>query len=381
MKSIIKLSLCIFLSVLIFLALPSQVNAAPLFANPESQTYSDKVVFGDTFVLGSGEVLDGNLTILGGTVTLEANSRVTGNVVLLGGTLNVNGNILGNLNTLGGSLFLESQAVIDGNLSMIGGSLHRDSQAQVLGQTLNGGINPFNFNLPDLPFTYNPFSGFQPIFNLFSTFINIIIMAALAILVVLIWPRPSERVAHAVGSQPLITGGLGLLTAIVLPALLIVLLVTIILIPASFLGFLVLGVAVLFGWFAVGLEVGKRIAELFKQTWQPALSAGIGTLAITFIASFIGSVPCVGWLVPFLIAVVGLGGVVITRFGSQTYPTSNQISSPVGGVPATPPPPAPSSTPEPPTPPASSTDDQEAVDSTNHPSDEDINTNPDDSSL
>ncbi len=338
MKSINKLILCFFLLTMALFALPGQVNAAPLPANSQSQSYSDKVVFGDTFFLMSGDVLDGNLTILGGTVTLENNSEVTGDVVLLGGTLNANGNIMGNLSTLGGSLFLGDQAIIHGNLSMLGGGLHRSSQSQVLGQTVNGGINPFNINLPSLPFNINLFSGFQSLFTVFRTFVNIIILSALALLVVLVWPRPTERVAQAIGTQPVITGGLGLLTAVVLPALLIVLLITIILIPVSLLGFLALGIAILFGWFGVGLEVGKRLGDLLKVNWQPALLAGMGTLTISLIASFIGAIPCVGWLVPFLIAMVGLGGVIITQFGSKFYPPSTPVTGSMMVTPGSTPP-------------------------------------------
>jgi hypothetical protein len=328
MRNLIKLILCLSFIALVGLAFPVHANAEALPAQPQGNTYNDKIVFGDTFTLGSGDILDGNLTVFGGVITLENGSAVKGNVVLMGGTLNADGDISGNLNTLGGSLFLADQTVIHGNLSMLGGTLHRSAGAQILGQVINGGVGPFNLSLPRLPFELNLWSGFQPFFNLFRTLINVLVLAALAILVVLLWPHPTDRIAQAVGAQPVITGGLGLLTVVVLPALLIILLITIILIPVSILGFLALGIAALFGWIAVGLEVGKRIAPMFKQEWQPAISAGVGTLVISLISSFIGAIPCVGWIVPFLIGIIGLGGVIITRFGSQTYPLAIPPSGP-----------------------------------------------------
>jgi hypothetical protein len=323
MKSIKTLVLCLILGLLVMFAMPAPVNAAPLLSNAMSQTNSDKVVFGDTYTLSTGDVLNGNLTVLGGTATLETGSQVQGDVVLLGGTLNANGGISGNLSTLGGTLFLGDQAVVHGNLSMLGGTLHRSGSAQVLGQTVNGGLSPFNVNLPNFPFQIDVFSGFQSLFNFFRTLINMIILSALSMLVVLVWPRPTERVARAIGVQPIITGGLGLLTAVVLPALLIIMAITIILIPVSLLGFIALGIAILYGWFAAGFEVGRRMAQLFKQEWQPAIAAGLGTLTISVIATFIGAIPCIGWLIPFLIAMIGLGGVIITRFGTQFYPPTN----------------------------------------------------------
>ena len=329
MKHIIKLILCMTVIALIGLAYPVHVNAAALSSPPQINTYTDKVVLGDTFTLASGETIDGNLIICGGVVALENGSAVKGNVILLGGTLNANGDVSGNVNSLGGSLFLDDQAVIHGNLSLLGGTLHRSGGAQVSGQVINGGIGPLNFTIPNSPLQMNLGSGFQSLFSLFRTMVNVLVLAALAILVVLLWPRPTDRVAQAVGSQPVVTGGLGLLTLVVLPALLIILLITSILIPVSLIGFLGLGIATLFGWVAVGLAVGKRLAILLKQEWQPAISAGIGTLIVTLISSLIGAIPCIGWVVPFSIGIIGLGGVLITRFGSQSYPSANSLSGPM----------------------------------------------------
>jgi hypothetical protein len=107
---------------------------------------------------------------------------------------------------------------------------------------------------------------------------------------------------------------------VVIPTLLILLTITIILIPVSLLGVLVVIVAVLFGWIALGLEVGRRIADVFKVHWHDALLAGLGTLVLSLVVNGIGAVPCIGWVAPFLVGLFGLGGVIITRFGSQAYP-------------------------------------------------------------
>jgi hypothetical protein len=316
MKHVTRLILFIFLAFTVALALPNSVQAA--------DAADDKVVFGDTYTLASGQTLNGNLAVLGGTATLEAGSTVNGDVALMGGTLEISGTVSGNVSTLGGTLFLDDGAVIEKDVSMMGGTLHRSENAQIRGSLVNGGFRPFQFNLPNLPINWSFSNGFPwtPIWNFFSTLFSTLVVAALAVLVVLLWPHPTERVARAVVAQPAVTGGLGLLTVIVLPAMLILLMITIILIPFSLLGLLVLGLALLFGWIAVGLEIGNRIAGLFKQQWNPALTAGLGTLVIGLIASGVGWIPCVGWLVPFIAAMVGLGGVVVTRFGTQLYPST-----------------------------------------------------------
>jgi hypothetical protein len=325
MKTIFKLLVVLSLTLLLVIALPKPVFAATTSAQVENQLFNDRIVFGDTYTLTSGSTQNGSLTIFGGVVSLETGSTVTGDVVILGGTLNANGEIQGNLNSLGGSLFLGDSAVVDGDLSMLGGSLHQADGAQVMGEVVNGGVGSVNVSVPTLnsgsTFFSNLVSTLKPLFNFLGTLVNSLILAALAMLVVLIWPQPSDRIAQSIAAQPLIAGGLGLLTIIVLPALLILIIITIILIPVTILGFLLLGIATLFGWIAVGLEVGKRIVQLFKQEWHPAVTAGLGTLVITLLASFIGTIPCIGWIVSFLITIIGLGAVILTRGGTQVYPS------------------------------------------------------------
>jgi hypothetical protein len=74
-----------------------------------------------------------------------------------------------------------------------------------------------------------------------------------------------------------------------------------------------------FGWIALGLEVGKRLAIALNQEYQPVVMAGLGTLVLSLVVNGINFIPCVGWFAPFLVSAVGLGGVILSRFGTQTY--------------------------------------------------------------
>ena len=112
---------------------------------------------------------------------------------------------------------------------------------------------------------------------------------------------------------------MGLLTLIAVPALLVLLAITICLIPFSVLGFLLFGVSVAFGVIALGLEVGVRLGQAFQRAFHPAAAAGLGTLLLALVVGGIGLIPCVGWIAPTLTAALGAGAVVLTRFGSRTY--------------------------------------------------------------
>jgi hypothetical protein len=271
--------------------------------------------------------LNGNLTIMGGAVTLENQSHVTGNVASLGGALQINGTVNGNVSIMGGSVSLGSTAVVHGNITTMGGTLSQSAGSHIDGRVVNGQVNPFSLVFPHGFPASNIFSNiFRPSGSFFSYIGNALLLAALGMLVVMFLPKPTERVAQALLAQPVTTGGLGLLSAIVIPVILLLLTITIILIPATLLGILLTAAALLFGWIAMGFEVGKRLAGAFKIQLHEALIAGLGTLVLSLVVNGIGKVPCIGWIAPFLVGILGLGAVIITRFGSSNYPLA-----PAGG--------------------------------------------------
>ncbi|MDP3184842.1 MAG: hypothetical protein Q8M58_06190, partial [Anaerolineales bacterium] len=53
------------------------------------------------------------------------------------------------------------------------------------------------------------------------------------------------------------------------------------------------------------------------QQWHPSLAAGLGTFLLALVANIIGLIACVGWLAPFLVTMLGIGGVIMTRFGAR----------------------------------------------------------------
>ena len=308
-----------------------------------SEAEQGQVVFGGTFTLESGDNLNGDLVIFGGSADLEEGSTVRGDVLLFGGNADVLGTIRGNLALLGGSAHLGSSAVVTGDVVTLGGNVDRADGAIVEGEFVSsdGGVYfPFGFELPNLPelgelgtfgdsFRVRPFGRssigplFSPVTGILWFILRTLLVAALAILVVLFWPKPVERAGSAAVSQPLIAGGLGCLTFIVAPILIVLMAITICLIPLSFLLGVALAVAVVFGWIAIGVEVGRRMVEAFDWEIHPAASAGIGTLTVGFVVGGIGLVPCIGWLAPLLVGSAGLGAVILTRFGSREYQTAS----------------------------------------------------------
>ncbi len=257
-------------------------------------------------------------------VTLEEGSRVNGDVVLFGGTISIGGNVQGSVVGIGGVVSLEDAAVVGGDLTTLAASLNRAEGSQVQGDVITGFQSPFGDSIPGrviVPEVPNVVVRETPFWSAMWFFFRTFLWSALAVILVMFLPAHIERTATTIIRQPVLAGGVGLLTAIVAPLLLIGIAITIILIPVSLVGALILAIAWLFGRIALGMEIGKRFNETAGQDWPPAVAAAVGTFILTFVVDGADAlIPCVGWLIPALVGIVGLGGVILSRFGTQYYP-------------------------------------------------------------
>lgn len=284
----------------------------------------DKLVIGGSFTLRQGERINGRLIILGGRAEVASNAVVGGDAVILGGSLVVNGVIEGDVLVLGGLAEFGPTAVIGGDLSSVSGTLHLDPMAKVEG-TVHENLE-LPFDLPgrvETPSTSQlaernvGFTFWGSLFFVFRSFL----WASLAILVVLFLPRNTRRVGDVIVSNPVISGGLGLMTGLVGMLIILVLAVTIIGIPVSLIVAVGLVAAWALGMVVIGVETGERFANLLKQEWALPVNAGIGTFLVTLVVYGVEElVPCIGWLLPLIVGSIGLGGVLLTVFGTRDYP-------------------------------------------------------------
>jgi len=322
-------------------------------ASPALANGGDGVVrFGEDFTLESGDEVDGDLVVFGGDVVLEEDSSVDGTVFIMGGNVTVAGEVEDELVVFGGNVELKSTASIGSDVVAIGGEVERAEGAVVEGNVV-GGITTGFFRgprivrvvpLPPTPGMVPLEAGsrffFNTIMDIFKAFITALALMALGLLVVLFLPRQTETVAQAMFAAPLPSLGVGFLTAVVAIGLTLLLTLTICLLPIAVFMALIVIAAGFFGWIAVGLLVGQKLLEGLKvQEVAPLVAVVIGVLLI----SLISALPCLGFFVFLGVVSLGLGGVVLTRFGTMSYPE---------GAPSPPSPPPPPLPPPPPPPPS-----------------------------
>lgn len=281
-----------------------------------STTIDEGLVLGQSYRLESGEILDHDLTVIGGSVAIEDDATVNGDLAVMGGNVTVDGIIDGDVSVIGGTLSLEDNAVVRGDVTDLGGTIHKAKEAVIEGKEMRAD-RPWNvttMRTPPVNVILDPIGGFL------GAIFQALALGALAVLVNLFAARLMDRTGRSAVAQPVASGGVGLLTVIVAPALLILMAVTIILIPVSLLGFVAVGIAALFGWISLALMVGWQIAQWLKQPWSEPVIAGVGAVVLSLVSSMLNIIPCIGWTVNFLIWMVALGATILTRFGTQMYP-------------------------------------------------------------
>ncbi|MEW6502406.1 MAG: polymer-forming cytoskeletal protein [Chloroflexota bacterium] len=321
-----KIALYTFLIITFILTLATPVVVLAQNPPPGGEQFNgDQLIFGENYVLRTSQTLNGSLVVFGGNAQIENGATVNGEIVIFGGNLQVSGTVNGNISAIGSTVNLESTSYVQGDVQIIGGTVNAYAGSTVTGsinrlnpQTLMFNFDRFDFTPPGDTSSLRLLTSWMR--DALANLLRILAMAVLAVVVALLLPRPLRVLGNTIADQTLLSGGIGLLTMVVAPFILIVLIITILLIPVALIAMLVLAIAMLIGWIAVGFQIGERIAAMLKTQWVEAVSAGIGTLILGLIVWLLGYLFCLGGLMSLLAASVGLGSIILTQFGTKTYP-------------------------------------------------------------
>ncbi len=291
--------------------------------NTVVQGYSpDSVVlFGCGARIAGDTRVNRNVVSFGGDVVVEKGAIVGGDIVVFGGNLDLAGEVDHRVTLFGGTVTLESGSVVQNNVQVFGGRAVKKDGAVVRGSLFRAGGPALG---PAGPFFFpagleSGGLGFvaSSIFGFFRSLVTALALAALGALTVVFLPTHTRRVGLVVENTPLPSVGVGCLTLVCILVLVPLLTLIIIGIPAALVLVFAFVVAGLFGWIAIGRLVGERLLVAFNvREILPVVAVVVGVLLI----AILGSVPILGGLLNLVIGLLGLGAVVLTRFGTRTYP-------------------------------------------------------------
>ncbi|MBI2482526.1 MAG: hypothetical protein HYV76_03140 [Candidatus Vogelbacteria bacterium] len=284
-------------------------------------------VYGDVRVVGGtvaiGDEVGGDVAVAGGQVHLLPASRVDQDVLVLGGATIIDGSIDGSLRAIGGKLLINGaitgpvsarvdelvlgeQAVLSQGINYQSPqALVRHVRAQVSGATI---FNQLSSRLPAVLALVGVWALFKFLTLLvFATFLYVVL------------PRPVGAIVTTTLTHFGRSLGAGLATLILVPALVIILSLTIVGLPLGFfITCLYLALLVMASVFA-GLVCGAILEKLFRRKKEYELSWW-GVLGGTTALFIVSLVPIIGWLVGIVVFVATFGGLAITTYHLITKP-------------------------------------------------------------
>jgi hypothetical protein len=243
-------------------------------------------------------------------VTIEENMKVR-NVFVLRGQITISGTVEQNVVAIGGSIVLTRTAVVNGDVVTLGGIIVMGKGADVHGTLTE--INSSNISAAISDLLSDDWEGWSWLFAIFSVVVFFAILI-LALLIVALIPKPIQVIAETIKTNTFkvsLSGLLGLLLIVPIAVLLTISVIGIVLIPLEMI--LVVSAALL-GFIAVSQLVGRRVLMLIKRTGGGVIRQTFWGLITLWL---IGWIPYVGWIIKVLAVVLGLGGVIMARFGTK----------------------------------------------------------------
>lgn len=276
-----------------------------------------RIVFGNNVHVGRDEVV-GDVVTFGGNVGVEG--EVVGDIATFGGNVRVypTGTVLGEVVLLGGNITVDEGAEMPNvapnpgeggvDIEFHGPDDEIDLDGLELDERIEAKLMRFGERMEQRMAVRSEQEG--PIGSFFGTLAVYLLVFFFGIVAMALMPDRFDALRRTLVREPARAGLAGLLSLLVAAVAGLVLMITIIGIPAA----LALGVgfslAVYAGWVAVASVIGAAL-PVQGLRGKPLLqfASGVGVL---FAISF---VPVVGGLLSAAAWFVGLGAVVMTRFG------------------------------------------------------------------
>lgn len=273
--------------------------------------YQGRILLRGSHRISPENPVPGHLVVVDGEVEIPAGSRVAGSLIVLGGELDLAGEVEADLTIFRGVVHFRESARINGDLNAGGGHLLDWESADIRGEvTENTG-----FEIPVDLLTANR-SGRERLIRWLGFSL---LLGGLAFLGAGFASRGFQRAGTAVVDYPLVSGSLGTLVFLVGPVLIVQMVFTAVLIPAAAAGVLLGAFTLIFGLIGIGLQAGGWLFQKIGWPVSIRIRAAAGTFLLIFSLQILNLLPVLGGLAALGISAAGLGGVLLTRFGTRTF--------------------------------------------------------------
>ena len=270
-------------------------------------------------------VIGEDVVRFGNDIFVDQDEIIEGDVVALFGDIVCEGTIEGDAVAVGGNIDVGESGEIKGDAVSVLGMVTRESGGRVWGETVSvGRVCPVTAR-------FRPYGGsfFSRTWRLVGKIVGTILIAVVGTLIIAVARGAVDNISMAAKRQAFKMGLIGLLSEVVILAVAALFAVTIIGIPISMLVGLAALVAFIAGYVGVCVAVGRRWGNHGERSPYASLMLGIILLqALIIIGGIVGLpggvlgfvgyvVSLIGWAVIYVAATMGLGAVVMSRFGTR----------------------------------------------------------------
>jgi hypothetical protein len=326
MRMTLKIRLLLILTICLGLS-ACNINNPLAVQNSQGELLGNQLLIGKSFTLEAGNIIKGDIVGIGTDLTFKPGSLVEGDILLIGSSLEVGGIVKGDLNLFAGTSRILKSAILNGDINQFFHHVVLEHDSKVTGE-----MNSFTF--PGFPteqiskFISTAAEWISPNHWFLWDLSRTLVLSILALLAVILLKKPITIISSQIQSQTFISWGAGIIIAVAAPIIALILIITICLLPIGFLLLVVIALSYLLGWLALGNVIGKLIQQWLRIHWAEELQAFFGSLILGSITSVFGWIPCIGWVFNFTIGCIGLGAVIITRYGTKVL-KGNLISDPI----------------------------------------------------
>jgi hypothetical protein len=260
--------------------------------------------FRENIVIGSSEVVCGDVTSFDGSVTVQGSLH--GNVTAFNSTTIIAGQIFGNLTLFGGTIILNDIGQIHGQIALYG-TRELNGQGKQLENTPLDQAQNRSFPIRMDVFTF--------------PFWSLVIWIFLGIALSSLLPEHVTFVRTTVTTKTRRSIIIGLLSIVLAPAVLVVLVALILPIPLA----LILALGLIAAWILGTVAISWTVGEYILRAVAPKYNTRIIDVVVGLtVLVLVGSIPFIGWLISIGVGLLGLGAVFLSRFGTRLYSQPKQ---------------------------------------------------------
>jgi hypothetical protein len=276
--------------------------------------YPGQFLLGDVYILNSDERINGDIAGIDTRLTIEKRAIVNGSVSAIGSQVTVDGIINGDINSFGGSVTLGESAQIRGNINHIASTIEISPGAGITGEinafSLPEESQPENLNIPEPAKEM-----FKPRGWVIFQVVRVGLLLISNVLIIYLFKDPTMRVIKQLRSQVLVSWIVGIVLAFSTPLVAIVLLISICLSPIGLLLLILLFLVKIWGWTLISHIIGESLVNWLKLDWGSLGIVILGSLIVGLFMILFSFIPFVGIIINWIISALGVGSIVLGRFG------------------------------------------------------------------